>query len=375
MRSFSIIWQISLLLVFLLSSCEESTNDNSDDPSNLSVEINLSEDNSGLVEITATAENAVLYQFDMGESGSNVISNETGSASYTYTIPGIYDIEVRAYGSSGRFLSQTEQVDVQLGNSGPISTEEGYLTPTSYDGMTLIWSDEFSGNSLNTSNWEYQNGNGCPNLCGWGNNELEYYRPENSWVENGVLTLEARKENYQGYNYTSTKLVTEGKFSFRYGRVDIRAVLPEGKGVWPALWMLPRDNVYGGWAASGEIDIMELIGHQPSTAYGTIHYGAQWPNNQHAGDSYTLASGKYSDEFHVFTLIWKEDLLEWYVDDNLYFSRTPSQLGSANWPFNEYFYLIFNVAVGGNWPGSPDSSTQFPQQMIIDYIRVFQESD
>ena len=255
-------------------------------------------------------------------------------------------------------------------NEWPVN---GYTTPRSYSGLDLIWSDEFDDSELNSDIWSFDNGNGCPDLCGWGNNELEYYRPENTTLSDGVMTIEAKEESYRDFDYTSSKILTRNKKSFRYGRIDIRATLPEGQGIWPALWLLPQENVYGSWAASGEIDLMEMVGHEASTVHGTIHYGGKWPDNQHSGNEYSIDSGLFKDEWHVFSLIWKEDFLEWYVDDELFYTRTAGDLGEAHWPFNEEFYLIINLAVGGNWPGTPNSETIFPQKMFVDYVRVFQE--
>ena len=151
----------------------------------------------------------------------------------------------------------------------------GYDAPSSYTGYTLAWSDEFNTGTLDAAAWSSQNGDGCPALCGWGNNELEYYtdRAENLFFQDGKLVIEARKENYGGKNYTSSKILTSGKKSFKFGRIDIRAKLPKGKGIWPALWLLPQNNVYGGWPRSGEIDLMEMIGHEANRVYATLHFG------------------------------------------------------------------------------------------------------
>jgi beta-glucanase (GH16 family) len=252
-------------------------------------------------------------------------------------------------------------------------TNTGFDAPTSYPGYTLAWSDEFNGTSLNTSYWANQNGDGCPNICGWGNNELEYYtdRPENLFFQDGKLLIEARKESFGGRQYTSSKILTAGKKTFKFGRIDIRARLPKGKGIWPALWLLPQDNLFGGWPRSGEIDLMELVGHEPNKVYGTLHFGPG-PGSTQISRGYTLPSGNFSDEFHVFSLEWKQDQIKWLIDGNVYSTVNKADLGSNTYPFNEQFFLIFNLAVGGNWPGSPDAVTTFPQWMIVDYIRVYQ---
>lgn len=248
--------------------------------------------------------------------------------------------------------------------------EDGYITPESYTGYELVWGDEFNGTALNMNDWTYEvNGNGG------GNNELQYYtdRPENSFLSNGNLVIEANEESYQGKQYTSARIVTQNKQLFQYGRIDIRAILPEGQGIWPALWMLGTNISSIGWPACGEIDIMELVGHEPSTVHGTIHSGPQGQGySNYTGDHYTLSSGKFSDQYHVFTLIWEPNSIKWLVDDNQFFSITNADVSGA-YPFNDQFFFIFNIAVGGNWPGSPNGTTVFPQQMIVDYVRVFQE--
>jgi beta-glucanase (GH16 family) len=253
-------------------------------------------------------------------------------------------------------------------------TNAGYEAPTTYPGYTLVWADEFNGSSLDAASWTVEGGDGCPGICGWGNNELEYYtgRPENLFFQDGKLLIEARKENFGGRNYTSSKLVSRGKKVFKYGRVDIRAKVPKGKGIWPALWMLPQHNVYGGWPTSGEIDIMELVGHEPNRVHATMHFGPG-PGSTTINRSYTLQGGAtFWDEFHVFSLEWKVDQIKVYVDGILYSTVNKADVGSATWPFNEEFFFIMNLAVGGNWPGSPDATTVFPQWLIVDYLRIYQ---
>jgi beta-glucanase (GH16 family) len=248
----------------------------------------------------------------------------------------------------------------------------GYTTPSSYPGYKLMWQDEFDGSSLNEDDWTFEQGNG---RSGWGNKELQFYRRENTDIHEGHLVIQAREETFGGFNYTSSRIKTQRKVNFTHGRVDIRAALPEGQGIWPALWMLGENITDVGWPRCGEIDIMEIVGHEPGTLHGTVHYAN--PDGVHlfTGGKTVLPGGaRFSSRFHVFSIIWKEDLIEWYLDDVKYFTVTPSILGSGNpYPFNEPFFLIFNVAVGGNWPGSPDGTTVFPQNMYVDYVRVFQE--
>jgi beta-glucanase (GH16 family) len=247
----------------------------------------------------------------------------------------------------------------------------GFSTPLTYPRMTLVWGDEFSGTSLNVNDWNYEIGNGSG---GWGNNELEYYTnsTKNAFVSNGNLIIEARKESISGFNYSSARLTTANKKSFTYGRIDIRAKLPKTKGIWPALWMLGNNITTVSWPACGEIDIMELLGQEPSKSYGTLHYGASSATHGSKGSFYILSGSTFYDQFHVFSMEWVQDQIKLYIDNNLFLTVTRADLGSNPYPFNAPFFFIFNVAVGGNWPGSPDGTTTFPQRMIVDYVRVFQ---
>lgn len=246
----------------------------------------------------------------------------------------------------------------------------GYTTPTAYAGYKLAWADEFDGSELNPANWVYETGTGSG---GWGNNELQYYREDNLSMVNGHLVITAKDQKFAGSNFTSSRIKTQGKKAFKFGRIDIRAALPEGQGVWPALWMLGTNITSVNWPACGEIDIMELTGDQPNRVLGTVHYGANLNERQFRTASKFLQGGKnFQDEFHVFTIIWEEDLIEFYVDDEKYYTVTPATTGNQPYPFNKTFFFIMNVAVGGNLPGNPDATTPFPQSMIVDYIRVFQ---
>jgi beta-glucanase (GH16 family) len=257
-------------------------------------------------------------------------------------------------------------------NGANLSTDNtGYTTPLSYPGYTLAWNDEFSVNTIDQNVWNFESGNNN----GWGNNELEYYTasPKNVFVSNGNLIIEARKESINGFNYSSARMTTQNKKSFTFGRIDIRAKLPVSKGLWPALWMLGNNITTVGWPASGEIDIMELIGTSPNRVYGTMHWKPVGAPSTNKGSHYDLNSGDFSQQFHVFTLVWTQDTLKWYVDDQLYYTGTKADVGTANYPFNAPEFFIFNVAVGGNWPGPPDATTPFPQRMFVDYVRVFQQ--
>ena len=242
----------------------------------------------------------------------------------------------------------------------------------------LVWSDEFDGDSLDMSKWSYQTGTGSEyGLTDWGNNEEQYYREENVVVADSVLTITAKQENYGGKSYTSGRIRTSDKGDWTYCRVEFRAKMPLGQGLWTAIWMLPTDSEYGGWAASGEIDIMEYLGSDPMKVHGTLHFGGQWPNNARKGASITSDAGSFAEEFHDFALEWEEGKMRWYVDGRYYQAQ-----GQGDWwsegqefpaPFNKRFHLLINLAVGGNWPGSPDASTEFPQELVVDYMRIYQK--
>jgi beta-glucanase (GH16 family) len=215
-------------------------------------------------------------------------------------------------------------------------------------------------------------------IPGWGNNELQYYREENVKVGDGVLTIRAQRENIGSKQFTSGRIRTIDMGDWTYGRFEFRAKMPVGKGLWAAIWMLPTDSDYGGWAASGEIDIMEYLGDDTTKVHGTIHYGGQWPNNKSRGTDYDTDDSAFHSAFHTFALEWEEGRLRWFVDGELFqnlgtgmwYSTTPGDFPA---PFNRRFHLLINLAVGGNWPGSPDANTVFPQELVIDYVRVYQD--
>lgn len=372
MTRFPFLMFITLLLsAALLLSCDNEDIVNTADPSNLKVEITVSADGSGKTTILATADNTVEYQLRVGSVSDPTATNTTGNFEYTFIQGGTHQIEVRAYGQSGKYLKENRQILIILA-SDTVSPSTGYSTPMQYEGYTLVWNDEFSGTQLNPSFWTYEIGNGCPNLCGWGNNELQYYKQENAWVADGLLVIEARKETVQNNQYTSARIKTQGKKSFKYGRIDIRAVMPKGQGIWPALWMLGNNITSVGWPKCGEIDIMEMVGGngRENQTHGTVH----WDNNGHvhAGGSYTLASGIFADAYHVFSIIWDATLIKFLVNDIQFYqiNITPDHMTE----FHHEFFFVFNVAVGGNWPGSPNATTVFPQQMKVDYVRVFQKN-
>lgn len=231
------------------------------------------------------------------------------------------------------------------------------------DYATLAWSDEFETGPLNTSSWNYELG-----ASGWGNNELENYTNSlnNVHIDSGYLHISAL--NPSGSSYTSGRITTQGKHEFTYGRVEIRAKLPEGQGIWPALWMLGVNFATAGWPGCGEIDIMELLGQYPSIVHATVHWNSN--GHQSRGSQYDLPGGTFSSGFHTFSLIWTPSKFKWLVDNHEYYSLPRAEISA--FPFDLPQFFIFNVAVGGNWPGPPDITTVFPQNMIVDFIRVYQ---
>ncbi|MEM9382708.1 MAG: family 16 glycosylhydrolase [Planctomycetota bacterium] len=241
----------------------------------------------------------------------------------------------------------------------------------------LVWEDDFNGTSLDLTKWQPMIGDGCPDLCGWGNNELQYYRAENATVVGGSLRITAKEETFGGRQYTSARLRTAGLGDWKYGRFEMRAKMPVGQGMWPAFWMLPTDSVYGVWAASGEMDVVEMVGQTPNRIFGTLHFGGTFPANTQSGGAYTLPSGTFADGFHRYAMEWDETEIRWYVDDVLYSTKTSwwSSGGPYPAPFDQRFHLLLNLAVGGNLPGAPNGSTSFPQSLEVDWVRVYQVPD
>jgi len=296
-----------------------------------------------------------------------------GQTSQTIQIPIINDSELEFNDSffivvdeitNATYTPAESKVTIMNDDSyTPELADDGYITPDNYPGMKNVWSDEFDGTKLNMDWWSYELGAG-----GWGNNELQTYTSSsnNSSVGDGKLKIIATN-NYG--NYYSARLVTKGKKEFTYGRIDIRAKLPYGQGIWPALWMLGSNISQLGWPGCGEIDIMENLGQDVKKVYGTVHYNDG--GHKYIGGSYTLQGSQgYNDQFHIFTIIWQENSITWYVDYHQYFEATSSNINYDAFRLPQFF--IFNVAIGGNWPGNPNATTVFPQTMTVDYVRVFQ---
>ncbi len=310
-------------------------------PTNLTVNANVASDSSGNVSFTATATNAVSYDFNFGNGVIQTV--QSGIVTYKYAGSGTYTVNVIATSASGQTLSANTQVTVVVK-------------------LNLVWSDEFNNTgSPDPAKWGFDLGAG-----GWGNNELEYYtsRTNNAIVSNGTLKIIATKENYLGSNYTSARLLSKGLYSFQYGRIDISAKLPASIGTWPALWMLGNNQATVGWPACGEIDIMEQNGSNKNTIYGTMHYPTQVNPN---GDGTTTSIANASTAFHKYSAIWSAASIQLLIDDVVYYTLT----NKSSLPFNQNFFILLNVAMGGNLGGTVDPAFT-SDQMEIDYVRVYQ---
>ena len=261
-------------------------------------------------------------------------------------------------------------------------------------GWHLVWSDEFDEKKIDETKWDFQLGTGTEyGLENWGNNELQYYRKENAYIKNGNLVIEARKQNYKGYDYTSARLRTvkdDGTqlFTKTYGRIEAKIKMPTGNGMWPAFWLLPATDEYGTWASSGEIDIMEAKGRLPNRIYGTVHFGQAWPGNKYTSDLYkfpgTPAEGGTIAEYHIYSLEWEPGVLRWLVDGNKYFETSQWwSLGAGQSrpyaypaPYDKPFYILLNLALGGNYDGGvlPEDS-DLQAQMLVDWVRVYDKDE
>ena len=241
----------------------------------------------------------------------------------------------------------------------------------------LVIQDEFDTDGLpNSAIWKYDIGTGSATSgAGWGNNELQYYtnRTQNVKVENGMLHITARREDFMGSQYTSGRILTKGLFQQTYGRYEARIKMPWGQGIWPAFWLVGNDIEQVGWPQCGEIDIMEFRGQEPTTVHGSLH-GPGYSGGAAISKSYSLVNDRFDVGFHVFGIEWGPDYINFYVDDALYNQIKPKDV-PGEWVYNRPFYIILNLAVGGNFVGSPNSTTTFPQTMLVDYVRVYQYSE
>ncbi|MEE4163754.1 MAG: glycoside hydrolase family 16 protein [Woeseiaceae bacterium] len=250
------------------------------------------------------------------------------------------------------------------------------------DALTLVFSDEFDGTQLDPAVWFFETGDGTEyGIPGWGNDELQWYLPDNAELAEGKLKIHVRRESVNSYNYTSARINTRDRFAFRYGRIEASMKLPPGQGIWPAFWALAQNSPYGEWAATGEIDVVEAVnlkGNGRNRIYGTIHYGGfgRLGQNTFTGETYN-PSTDVTEEFHVYAVEWDATEIRWYVDDVLYAMQNdwnsfgPDGPNAFPAPFDQPFYIIFNVAVGGNFPGPPSGETEMPVTMEVDWVRVY----
>lgn len=360
LKKLNYILTFSIFSLALLVSCGGSSSDDIvvEGPSDLTLEAviagidgsNPYGDGSGVVIFNFSANNANLYKLNFGDGEVVETSNKTITHTYVGSGTNTFNVFISAYKGSD-FISLNKTITIKI-NSG------------------LLWADEFNYTGSPDSNkWGYDIGRGDN---GWGNNELQYYtnRTSNVVVEGGFLKITAKKESYEGAEYTSTRLLTKGKFSFTYGKVEVKAKLPSGRGTWPAIWMLGDNITTVNWPACGEIDIMEYVGYQPNVVHSAIHTTSSSGNTVNH-KSYDLTTAE--EEFHVYGIEWSSTEIRFYVDETLHYTYKPSTYNEATWPFTKNQFLILNLAVGGNWGGSQGiDDSIFPQQFIIDYVRVYQ---
>ncbi len=342
MRSLLII--LSLFLN-LSASCNKNNSSGQPGitPSNLMVSAIVSNDHSGKVTFAVSATDAVSYDFQFGNNVSQ--KDASGSVTYKYPFSGSYTVTVTAKSAGGQTISKSITIDVAVA-------------------LSLVWFDEFdTPGSPDPAKWGFDLGTGDG---GWGNNELEYYtnRQENAVISNGTLKIIARKESYSGSSYTSARLQSNNLYSFKYGKIDVRAKLPAGIGTWPAIWMLGNNMATAGWPACGEIDIMEQNGHEKSKIYGTMHYPTEVGQY---GDGATTTIATATSTFHVYSALWTPDSIQISID-GVPFYTLPNHAGL---PFNQPFFIILNVAMGGNLGGTVDPAFT-SDDMEVDYVRVYQ---
>jgi beta-glucanase (GH16 family) len=340
MRSIS---ALCIAFTILIYSCgkESTPANNNTPPTNLVVSAIVNADNSGNVSFTATATSAVSYEYDYGNGVYSTVP--TGIVTYKYPSSGTYTVKVTAKSSGGQTVSKATEITVNVV-------------------LALLWSDEFNiDGAPNAAKWGYDLGAG-----GWGNAELQNYtnRSQNAVVQGGVLKINLLKESYGGSNYTSARLLSKDKFSFTYGKVEVRAKLPAGGGTWPAIWMLGSNIGTASWPACGEIDIMEHVGNDLNKIYGTLHYPGHSGGNANGA---TKLISNATTEFHIYKLEWSSAFINIFVDDQLFHSVA----NSSAIPFNHDFFLILNVAMGGNFGGAVDPAFT-NGTMEVDYIRVYQ---
>ena len=350
----TVVFFLTVTLMLACSGGDSGSDDNgsSQVPSNMVLDVvvvgsgteNPGGDGSGVVNVQVKADHAKNYKVLVD---GQTLESSTGSFSYTFRSSGTYKIFASAYNGN---LSSSMSKDVT------VTLKKGE--------MKLVWSDEFNYTGKpDATKWTYNIGNGTD---GWGNNELEYYtdRAENAYVDNGILKINLKKEDYEGYQYTSARLLTKGIFSFKYGKIEFRAKLPVGKGTWPALWMLGDKIDALSWPACGEIDVMEHVGNQQNTIFSTLHYPGHSGGN---GVSKTTSLPTASTDFHVYTAEWTETNIKFAIDGKVYHTFD----NNSSMPFNDKFFIIMNVAMGGHFGGAVDPDIT-AASMEVDYVRAYQ---
>lgn len=256
------------------------------------------------------------------------------------------------------------------------NASDGYIASENYGDYQLIFQEDFETEISNT--WNYDLEDGCPNLCGWGNNEMQYFTEKNASLSNGKLVIQAELNNIFDHKiYTSSRLNTKDQFKFKFGRVDIRAKMPSAKGTWVALWMLnknyDKNDPAKYWPSGGEIDIAEFLPEKPDEVMGTAHYGKDVSNHKYTSGFYNTKEFSFTEQFNVFSIVWDEDSIKWLVNDQEYHSISRDSLNIDNYPFNDDFYLVLSLSVGGNLPNAVPDENAFPTSLVVDYIKVFQK--
>ena len=267
---------------------------------------------------------------------------------------------------AGSFLSNCQSEKSAQENT-QIALETNSMVELEKPELALVWSDEFDATTLNLDNWTYELGDGCPNLCGWGNSELQEYTDDNHRLEDGMLIISAQKISTS--NYTSTRIITKGKKEFQYGRIEARVKVPSGAGMWPAFWALGNDIETNSWPNCGEIDIIEYVGKNPGQIFTSVHTPSIYGNTI---NTQITPTPNVEDDFHVYSIEWNKDFIEFFFDDSRVYRYAPQIQNNETWPFNKPFFFILNLAVGGNFGGPVANNIEFPREFIIDYVRVYQ---
>ncbi|SMO43927.1 Glycosyl hydrolases family 16 [Saccharicrinis carchari] len=360
-KNISVIFWAWISVIILFSSCSE--NEKTDFyTADFTYEIDSSNPNK--INLTNTSEGDYLYlQWDLGkgEGAGRKDTDKTTVRSVHYPNKGTYEISLTVWGPTNK-PADTKVISKTITIAQDDPDFDG-------DKETLIWSDEFDGTEINQNTWTFETGSG-----GWGNNELQNYtNGDNARISDGKLIITAQKVNDSKApgSYTSTRMISWGKKEFTYGRIEVRAKLPSGKGIWPAIWMLGANLSEVSWPACGEIDIMEYVGYQPNVVHATVHTPAGYGGN---GNGKSKALDTAEEEFHIYGLLWNKDELVFYIDtpDNVTHTYAPAVKNASNWPFDKPHFFILNVAVGGTWGGAQGiDNSIFPQTMEVDYVRVY----